>query len=211
MRGKKGRFLLSRAAPVPLHSTLRLPNSPHQARHPAPNCAVPPCRLVERDPLERHAVIVVAATSAREPAAGAVCRCSSCSCPPRERRRRVGPHARRGRPGAGGEHEEEGFGEEKGRPESFVAFFLETKRSTIGSEQASFFFLSPPSRNHFLEGRKGKEEENLPMDATGHPDARELAAFSELEGKLVDASRRVKTVRLQRCSDERGRETGKER
>ena len=33
------------------------------------------------------------------------------------------------------------------------------------------------------------------MHATGPPDARELAAFTELEGKLVDASRRVKTVR----------------
>ena len=33
------------------------------------------------------------------------------------------------------------------------------------------------------------------MDATGPPDARELAAFTELEGKLVDASRWVKTVR----------------
>ena len=32
------------------------------------------------------------------------------------------------------------------------------------------------------------------MDATGPPDARELAAFSELEGKLVEASRRVKTA-----------------
>jgi hypothetical protein len=30
---------------------------------------------------------------------------------------------------------------------------------------------------------------------TGPPDARELAAFTELEGKLVNASRRVKTVR----------------
>lgn len=40
------------------------------------------------------------------------------------------------------------------------------------------------------------------MDATGPPDARELAAFSELEGKLVDASRRVKTV------TEKGRERG---
>ena len=44
------------------------------------------------------------------------------------------------------------------------------------------------------------------MDATGPPDARELATFSELEGKLVDASRRVKSVRREWGWSERERE-----
>ena len=56
-------------------------------------------------------------------------------------------------------------------------------------------------RTNFFFGKKRRRKKNstkkkeTQMDATGPPDARELAAFSELEGKLVDASRRVKTVR----------------
>ena len=53
--------------------------------------------------------------------------------------------------------------------------------------KVSFHFFLP---SLCQEGKKLDEE----MD-TGPPDARELAAFTELEGKLVNASRRVKTVR----------------
>ena len=99
-------FLFPSLSNSPSLSPSNFNNSPHQARHPGPDRAVPPCRLVEGDALVRDAVIVAAvAATARESAAG---RCRS--CPPRERRRRVGPQARRGCPGAGGEH---GRGEEE--------------------------------------------------------------------------------------------------
>lgn len=38
----------------------------------------------------------------------------------------------------------------------------------------------------------------------GPPDARELAAFTELENKLVDASRRVKSVRKEGRGEKKG-------
>jgi len=75
-------------------------NSPHQARHPGPDRAVPPGRLVEGHALVRDAVMIVAVAATGESAAGGVGR----SCPSRERRSRVGPQARRGSPGAGSEH-----------------------------------------------------------------------------------------------------------
>ena len=105
---------------------------------------------------------------------------------------------RRRRYGGGRTNEKFSFG---------LSLFRKTNQNTIEfreREWKSGFFYFIFSRLRGTSCRRKK----LPMDATGPPDARELAAFSELEGKLVEASRRVKTVRMMEamCERERGKE-----
>lgn len=102
-------------------------NAPHQARHPGPDSDVPPRRLVKRDALKRHAMIVAAVAAARKPS---LLLLVLSPAPCRGGEGRVRPQARRGCPGDGGEHGE-GWKKKKWkkiRRKNDVAFFFSLVR-----------------------------------------------------------------------------------